>query len=78
MNISDPYDTDKVGQMQQQRPLFTTKEAAKYLCITVKSVTRMIKEKKLGAYKVGSKYRISEEDLEKYLKNTHTINGETR
>lgn len=46
---------------------YTIEEVAEMLKVSDKTVRRLIEGKKLDAVKVGTVYRISEEDLKKYL-----------
>ncbi len=45
----------------------TTKEVSMILQIPIAYVRKLIREFKLGAYKMGKEYRISDSDLEEYL-----------
>jgi len=49
-------------------PFKTVKEIAEELRVNVVTVKRLIYAGKLKAKKVGSRWRISEEDYQKYLK----------
>jgi excisionase family DNA binding protein len=49
--------------------LYTTKEIAEILQLSLYTITRYIREGKLETVKVGSQYRITEEQLEKFLKS---------
>jgi len=46
---------------------FTTKEISLLLKTPIQYIRRMIREKKLVAYKVGKQYLIKEQDLSNYL-----------
>ena len=46
---------------------FTTKEISLLLKTPIQYIRRMIREKKLVAYKVGKQYLIKEQDLINYL-----------
>lgn len=52
--------------------LFTIEEVAKILRVSGRSVTRYIESKKLKASKIGV-WRITERDLQNFLKNTSNI-----
>lgn len=45
--------------------IFTIEEAARYLKMSKDTVRRLIRQKKLKAYKVGGQYRIRKADLER-------------
>lgn len=47
----------------------TTKEVSMILQIPIAYVRKLIREFKLGAYKMGKEYRISDSDLEEYLES---------
>ena len=47
---------------------FTVEDAADYLQVHVNTITRMIKEGKLKAGKVGREWRIAREEVERLLK----------
>ena len=49
--------------------LKTIKETAKILNVHANTVRRLIKEEKLQFSKVGVQYRISQEQIDKLLKN---------
>jgi excisionase family DNA binding protein len=45
--------------------IFTVEQVADYLKVSISTVRRLIKAKKLKAYKVGNQYRIRKADLER-------------
>ena len=45
----------------------TTKEVSSILQISIAYVKKLIREFKLGAYKMEKEYKISDSDLEEYL-----------
>ena len=47
---------------------FTAEDAAEYLQVHVNTITRMIKEGKLKACKVGREWRITREELDEFVK----------
>lgn len=47
---------------------FTPEQVADKLQFTVRTIYRLIHEGKLPASKIGRKYRISEEQLERFMK----------
>ena len=47
---------------------FTVEEAADYLQVHINTITRMIKEGKLKAGKVGREWRIARDEIERLLK----------
>lgn len=50
------------------KELYTTEEVARASKLSEFTIRRHIKQGKLKAHKVGSEWRITKEDLEKYLK----------
>ena len=57
--------------------LFTIEEVAKILRVSGRTVTRYIESKKLKASKIGV-WRITEHDLQFFLKNTSNISSKSR
>ena len=51
---------------------YTTEEVANLLKISAKTVREMIKSKRLEAVRVGKEYRITEEQIRKYIKENKT------
>jgi excisionase family DNA binding protein len=61
------------GAMMAPAPLFyTTEEVAQLLKISAKTVREMIKSKRLEAVRVGKEYRITEDQIRKYIKENKT------
>jgi len=52
--------------------LYTTKQAAEVLQVSVITIRRYIKSGKLKASKIGKDYRIKESDIENLLVHTRT------
>lgn len=52
--------------------LYTVKEISEILQIKEKTVTKIIREKRLRASKIGNTYRISENDLSQFLDENKT------
>ena len=48
---------------------YTTEEVAEILKLHVKTVRELITGHKLGAIKIGKEYRISEEQLQKFIED---------
>jgi len=48
--------------------ILTTLECMKILKISRPTILKLIKKKKLKAFKVGSAYRIQKEELERFIK----------
>jgi excisionase family DNA binding protein len=53
--------------------LYTTEEVASILKQNVRTVQRLIKDKKLPAYRIGRAYKIKEADLMKLLESARTV-----
>lgn len=51
---------------------YTAQQVAEILQVNKRSVTRWIKAAELGASRLGNRYRISEEDLRKFLEKRRT------
>ena len=51
---------------------YTTEEVANFLKISAKTVREMIKSKRLEAVRVGKEYRITEDQIRKYIKENKT------
>ena len=59
--------------MMAPAPIFsTTEEVAELLKISTKTVREMIKSKRLEAVRVGKEYRITEDQIRKYIKENKT------
>ncbi len=59
--------------MMAPAPIFyTTEEVADLLKISAKTVREMIKSKRLEAVRVGKEYRITEDQIRKYIKENKT------
>ncbi len=56
-----------------QRTFLTTKEVARYLRVNPYTVYRLVSQKKLPAYKVGSQWRFRRNILEDWLKGRMNI-----
>jgi excisionase family DNA binding protein len=53
----------------QELQFFTVKEVAGMLKVSETTIRTYIEENKLKAFKVGTKWRISEEDFKKFIQN---------
>ena len=53
--------------------LYTTDELADILKMKVSTIRTLIRDKRLPAIKIGTEYRITEEDLKKFLDDNRTI-----
>lgn len=51
---------------------YTTEEIADLLKVSAKTVREMIKSKRLEAVRVGKEYRITEDQIRKYIKENKT------
>ncbi len=51
---------------------FTTDEVAKLLHLHPKTVRELINKKEMKAIKIGTEYRISEDDLRQFIKDHAT------
>lgn len=57
--------------------LYSIKEVAEKLEVTVRSVRNWINAGQLNAYRFGSHFKISHEDLETFIKNSK-VNNENK
>ncbi|MBI1280129.1 MAG: helix-turn-helix domain-containing protein [Anaerolineaceae bacterium] len=57
--------------MDEITPLLNSEEVAKYLNVEVITVRRLVKNGKLAAYRIGSEYRFSKDDVETYLQHNY-------
>ena len=55
--------------MPQARTFLTVKEVARYLRVNQYTVYRLVTQKKLPAYKVGSQWRFKRSILEQWLES---------
>lgn len=53
--------------MENRKKLYTTEQVGERLEKSTRFVSKLIREKRLRAKKVGNQWRVSEEDLENYL-----------
>ena len=54
--------------------LLTVSQTADYLQVCNKTILRMIKYKKITAFKVGNRWRIKKSDIDKYINYTANSN----
>lgn len=59
--------------MQDSTDFFTVKDIAKRLKVSEDYVRKQIRDKKLRAFTLGNDYRISESDLQDFLRRRATI-----
>lgn len=52
-----------------QDKLYTLQEVADYLRVTRQTIYNYVTAKKLKASKIGKEYRVTEEDLQAFIKN---------
>lgn len=57
-------------------PLMTTEEVSEYFKVDVVTVRRLISRGELTAYRIGSEYRLTQSDLDNYLKQQRVATGE--
>lgn len=48
--------------------LMTTKEVAEKLKVSRQMVSKLVKEGKINAFRVGQRYRFTDEEIERYLR----------
>jgi len=57
----------------EQQPFLTPQEVSDLLRVSVYTVRRWIKEGELPAYKVGRGWRVSESDLDRWLRQQRMV-----
>jgi len=65
---------NKEGVIMENNEVLKTKEAARFLKTTEKTLFKMVHEGKLKGNKVGNSYRFLKRDLEEYISQTETKN----
>jgi excisionase family DNA binding protein len=63
---------EKEGIMTVMDKFLTVEEVSKELKVSMDTIWRLIRNKKLPAYKVAGSYRIASEDLKRYLDTQRT------
>lgn len=58
---------DAVQDEPSRRPLFTTESLASYLCVSPRTVRRILGEGEIPSYKIGGARRIDPDDVDRYL-----------
>jgi len=58
--------------MRKDQPFLTPSEVAKQLQLNLLTIYKYIRTKKLIAIKFGRNYRITKEDLDKFIKSNKT------
>lgn len=53
--------------------VYTTEEVADMLRVSPSMIRSLIRKKELPALKIGSEYRITKEDLDKFLQESKTV-----
>ena len=56
--------------------MLTVKQVAERLSVSEKTVLNLIKDKHLNSYQFGTRFRVDENDLKEYIKNSQTIKQE--
>lgn len=67
-NAAEVNPQPKVVILNKDKDLFTTAEVAAYLCVHLNTVKNLIYAKKINASKVGRKWFISKEELNRLLR----------
>lgn len=57
-----------------QSKLYTLQEVADYLRVTRQTIYNYVTAKKLKAFKAGREYRVTEEELQAFIKSTYNTN----
>ena len=57
-----------------QDKLYTLQEVADYLRVTRQTIYNYVAAKKLKAFKAGREYRVTEEELQAFIKSTYNTN----
>lgn len=61
------------GYIDMSNEIYTITQTAEYLQVSDKTVRRLIERNELPASKVGRAWRIAQNDIEKYLRDTKNI-----
>ena len=64
--------------MSEQIRWMSTRDAAEYLGVTLRSLYRFIDEGALTAYKFGRVIRLKEQDVEKFIEASRYLRGRRR
>lgn len=60
---------------KSQKPYYIVKEVSKMLNLSIVTIRRYIKDKKIkGFYKLGKEWRVEKKDLENFLKDVKSNN----
>lgn len=57
-----------------QDKLYTLQEVADYLRVTRQTIYNYVTAKKLKAFKAGREYRVTEEELQAFIKSNYNTN----
>lgn len=57
-----------------QNKLYTLQEVADYLRVTRQTIYNYVTAKKLKAFKAGREYRVTEEELQAFIKSNYNTN----
>jgi excisionase family DNA binding protein len=57
-----------------QGKLYTLQEVADYLRVTRQTIYNYVTAKKLKAFKAGREYRVTEEELQAFIKSNYNTN----
>lgn len=48
---------------------YTTKEISCFLCLSIKTIQKLIRDKQLEAFRIGGRYLIEEKTLNEFIQN---------
>lgn len=60
--------------MTDTSKLYTLQEVADYLRVTRQTIYNYVTAKKLKAFKAGREYRVTEEELQAFIKSNYNTN----
>ena len=77
MNVnSNHYCQPMRGDARRYPDAMTLAQAAEYLNVSTKLVSKLIRDEKFYAKKVGREYRVSKKSLMEYVRGERKLNGE--
>ena len=77
MNVNpNHYCQPMRGDARRYPDAMTLAQAAEYLNVSTKLVSKLIRDEKFYAKKVGREYRVSKKSLMEYVRGERKINGE--
>ena len=76
MNANCTFHQPMCGDARRYPDAMTLAQAAEYLNVSTKLVSKLIRDEKFYAKKVGREYRVSKKSLMEYVRGERKLNGE--